>query len=175
MGSTHSGSPSPLLAMIEDSTVEFPMVSKVEESSSPPLPEDIACGLHLLSSQPHHRWRAHRPLRQRRWFHCGRQRHGRTPTSPLSDNTLFRRSNEHEPTPSNSTLSTRQHNDETDSPSNMPPLRCGPTHKAKRILMVDLAVTQLQAKGAAPPPWHGSTKNRLGHPPPQCSETKKYT
>jgi hypothetical protein len=56
MGSTHNGEPTPLWAVIEDSTEEFLTVPSREGSFAPPLPlpEGMTLGLYLLPSQPHH-------------------------------------------------------------------------------------------------------------------------
>jgi hypothetical protein len=61
---THGEPPSPLRAMIEDSTEEFHMDSSREEGfTHPPLPEGTTLGIHLLPSQPPHGWRMLRALR----------------------------------------------------------------------------------------------------------------
>jgi hypothetical protein len=54
MGSTHSRTPSPWRAMIEDSIDEFLMTSSREGAFASPLIGGATRGLCILPSQPHH-------------------------------------------------------------------------------------------------------------------------
>jgi hypothetical protein len=78
MGSTHSRSPSPRWAMIEDSTEEFHMVSSGEGAPASFLSHGTERGLFLPLSQPRHGWRILWPLKPLHRFCRGRRRRGRT-------------------------------------------------------------------------------------------------
>jgi hypothetical protein len=92
-----------------------------------PLPEGTTQGLCLLPSQPHHGWRALRPLRPPQRFQHGHRHRDRTPVPwpntglPFKGGPLFGRINEHELAPSNSTPSTWQRSDDSYSLASKPP------------------------------------------------------
>jgi hypothetical protein len=99
-----------------------------------------------------------RPLRPRQQFHRGHWRCDWAPASPSTDVALLGRGIEREPTLSKPTPSTRLHNGEARSTASKRPSWHSrtkppwhePMLEAERILMLDLAATQDQAKGVAP-------------------------